>query len=436
MHREDIHDEQPRSRTKELWGRLKRESKPEQRNKISVSNEISRTLSPTVDDSSPSFRRVERRFPKTEERAGFEDAPERLFSADEPGNRIPLTPRRRGARHLLQKIFSNEGNVGSMKGMDFLTSPVTPCGGDDAFQTATVLSRDLETQNRSMLTIPEALRDIHQTSVWSGDLGSKYNGEVRRLLSGRANCAFADYNINTWSEDVLTLPHNAVRCELLDMHTMFDAMLKIGDRLNYGDIYRMTKWFDTFSGFLKAVCVHESKVLFPIILEAKETDPNVTNMIDLFQRQQSKIESERNNTDNAFKEISILVSSETTKSQTITEKLTKCIESATLLGSHLIEYYRSQELYLPGPLYDHHQECSLKSFLHSKLVHDMMHSETSKINTVALIRWIQRKEDLQRFLQVYAPSILKSQYMRWQKKFQLRHRKIVEDMVAKRRATG
>ena len=305
-------------------------------------------------------------------------------------------------------------------------SPVNQ-GNDENVSSPTSDNSSLKTNETAPFS--DTVKKAHLAPVWTTN--SPYRQELCRLMTGTANCRYADYNINTWAEDILSLPHNAVRCELMDMYSMFDAVVRLEEKLTFGDAYKMTKWMRLFVGFLKALFSHEIESFFPAVLETKNSNPSIEETTCHFLVQQKRIEGEVTATMELFNELSSMVCKESSTSGEVAEMMTGAIRAATKLGSHLIECYGSQELYIPAALYKHYPNGSLKAQLHSKLVHDLMKSEAAKINTITLTRWMRTKEELKEFLKNYAPPSLRPQYARWQKKFHYRHRKIVEDLVAK-----
>lgn len=241
---------------------------------------------------------------------------------------------------------------------------------------------------------------------------------------------------NSWSRDLLTLGHNAVRNELSDMFVMYRSMADIGEYLTHGDVKASTLWFRAFYKFTtQNVLSWQKEEMFPQICSAVTLDKKE-------ERQMLSLDSQR---DQAMELLQILYAkqarlsaelSRDAKQESVRLKFVEIVCDVVHLAFKLIEYFKATETFLLPLLDSSGLVKQDRDEFFKKMSLRIQEVGTEQIDIPMLITWMPRSR-LRQWLTACAVDhrnkpIPLWMYNDWQTNhYHERHRKLVEDLVAK-----
>mmetsp|Transcript_10157 Transcript_10157/g.18295 ORF Transcript_10157/g.18295 Transcript_10157/m.18295 type:complete len:489 (-) Transcript_10157:1176-2642(-) len=249
----------------------------------------------------------------------------------------------------------------------------------------------------------------------------------------------------SWSLDPLSLPHNAIRRELMDMYTI---MLSIRTR-NYEvspiEVHEFSQWFAVFrTFFLEYTQVVEEKVLFPFVSSFDCTRADVNSdhetaalnwkHIDALK---STVLGHLSDIWNFFAEIleSLRVSrlwlDQKLVPQTIRKGLRSLLVKLEAWVPLVVQYFVLQETSI-APILEASADSKSCKRIVQEVVESFVKSSAMTQNVIILCHWISDEDQLRKWLDEFITTSRSMQFAVWRSRFEKKHRGVVHRFHEKR----
>lgn len=277
-----------------------------------------------------------------------------------------------------------------------------------------------------------------EANLWGegGNEGSSFSTFVNFLSESPSLCLSRYGEQNSCYLDIFTLGHNAVRNELSDMFVMYRSMADIGGSLTHGNVKASTLWFRAFYKFtMRNVLSWHKEQVFPLVHLTGQLDKEEEGKMELLQKHREKVE----NVLRTLYEKQAHLSSELSrdaKRELVRRQFVDVVCGAVDLAFKLTDYFRAVEIHIVPILDARGLFKEDRDTLFKKLCLLIQEAGTEQIDIPMLITWMPRAE-LREWLMTCAVdhrnrTIPLWIYNSWQTDhYHERHRKLVEDIVAK-----
>lgn len=277
-----------------------------------------------------------------------------------------------------------------------------------------------------------------EANVWGdgGDEGALFSTFVDFLSESPSLCLSRYGEQNSWCLDIFTLGHNAVRNELSDMFVLYRSMADIGASLTHGNVKASTLWFRAFYKFtiLNVLSWHKEH-LFPWVHLAAQLDKDEEGKMASMYKHRDKVEDLLR----ALYERQARLSSQLSRDanlELVRVQFVDVVCGAVDLAFKITDYFTAVETQIVPILDVNGLNKQDRDALFMKLCLLIQEAGTEQIDIPMLIMWMPRAV-LREWLTTCAVDhrnrpIPLWMYNSWQTDhYHERHRKLVEDIVAK-----
>eukprot|EP00189_Rhodosorus_marinus_P004486 CAMPEP_0113957822 /NCGR_PEP_ID=MMETSP0011_2-20120614/2993_1 /TAXON_ID=101924 /ORGANISM="Rhodosorus marinus" /LENGTH=302 /DNA_ID=CAMNT_0000968447 /DNA_START=140 /DNA_END=1045 /DNA_ORIENTATION=- /assembly_acc=CAM_ASM_000156 len=238
---------------------------------------------------------------------------------------------------------SSEGNALGVGG-DRRTSSDLRSSWDDDMESDMSSGEMTQLEKRVQTTEQSLSRKVDE-SVWEGR-GPK------RIRTWTTSAAFFSqpvllnqFNltplVNQWYKDIIVIPHNAIKMELMDMYKMLRSFELFRRKIASADVARFFIWFELAEKFIVTFLdLDEELIMKPV--DGVTTLPNILN-------KESRAEEKQ-----AIRDTFAVINTYRVEAAVIKEddsSFDHFLQSCRILGSRLVNYLSMKEKYIPQQIF-------------------------------------------------------------------------------------
>uniref|UniRef100_A0A7S1XGN0 Hemerythrin-like domain-containing protein n=2 Tax=Compsopogon caeruleus TaxID=31354 RepID=A0A7S1XGN0_9RHOD len=224
-----------------------------------------------------------------------------------------------------------------------------------------------------------------------------------------------------WAQEVFSLPHNAIRRELIDLYTILGAVYKRNARTAREEDEKFSHWWSVFSAFVEEYFDIEARILLPLIGPAEEDPVHKQDIaVLMYQMEDARIKlvKKLREVNEVVEKLFVLPMKD------VFPLLCKALDHFVPM---LLDYFIEEEDVLPSYILGFHS-LVMKDVILQKMADFVLVGREPQLFIVMLSAWMDDKEQLSNWkkkaLRGYNRFI---NFQRWESKYLRTHKKIVED---------
>lgn len=282
--------------------------------------------------------------------------------------------------------------------------------------------KDLDS-NKHILVWGKTLKEMEQSALF----GSAHKE--------RPSTRLAPFGVSkSCGLDILTIVHNAVRTELNDMYSMYEAMTTLGTKLNHRDVEKSTLWFkDMFKFLVNNLLQWHWEVLLPWISSRIKVNQGDEEHLRTLCRRRGSIELMANETATSQESLynELLTGANRDK---VRSKLINVAVAVNDLGFRLTQYMSYAEVVITPIFGKANIAVKERNDMFRRLLFWIQDTGNVELDIPLLLRWMPH-EEIEEWLnehgfQRWEHAISVDTYVKWaHEQFYQSHHKIVEDLV-------
>ncbi|GAB0491582.1 hypothetical protein MMPV_002836 [Pyropia vietnamensis] len=332
-------------------------------------------------------------------------------------------------------------------------------------------------------------RDLSVEPVWVGPDGpAAYAAFHATSLRAPVLCPAEFGNRAKWAVDIFSLPHNAIRRELMDLFKMMADAALLGTSLTAAHVREVAAWWKVFHDFFLDIRGLEGGVILPWVGAARSSAPDLGYFLEALAEQRELIENLRADAHAAFRRLYMALdpageapnnggwvsaslsavtspsaggspaaallspsagesSSSPMQDGTETPEVADTVTtsppppSADGAGVHppppppphpvnfaskLVEYFGAQERFLSPVVHRHYADPKERRRLTAKMVDGLLNGRLPRDGVVLLVAWIDDVPTLNALLARHLHGAARLAYPKWLARFEDGHRAHVE----------
>ena len=279
---------------------------------------------------------------------------------------------------------------------------------------------------------------VKNTPVWGKTLLElEQSTKLSLAHKDRPTIRMAPYGMpKTETLDILSISHNAVRKELKDMYTMYDAMANLGMKLLYTDVATSTLWFkDMFKFVVNNVLQWHWEVFLPWVTRRVNVNSAEREHLITLCRRRGSIELMANETamlqESLFQELLL-----GKHGDRIRTKILDVFVAVNDLAMRLTQYMSFAEAVVNRVLSRAHFHKRDRSEIFRRLLFWIQDSGNVEMDVPMLLRWMSHEQTEEWLMghgfQNWEHAISMDLYVKWtHETFYPLHYKTVEEMVGR-----
>lgn len=236
---------------------------------------------------------------------------------------------------------------------------------------------------------------------------------------------FAKYGApNSWSLDIFTLPHNAIRAECIDLYNILESIHARSQQVCVIELEEFYLWWAAFEIFIIEYFDFEADILYPYVFPI-ETPPDpdlpepelitqkryADNLIknSLFSRKETLLDSIRQ-LNGTF---------ELRRHVDTSDVFHTILEEVNDFVPKLLQYFHTQERHLP-PMVARLRSPSSKDTLSRKYVQYVRRGESPHMNLILLSRWMDA-DTRDKWIRINVRGYWRLMHRRWERRSHREH---------------
>lgn len=226
-----------------------------------------------------------------------------------------------------------------------------------------------------------------------------------------------------WKTDVFRLGHNAVRVELADAFSIFEAARDMDYALSPELVRSLETWWKDFDQYISLYLDVEDTILFPWIAEADRMSSGILQEVTALRRSKETILNRKRRLLETFTSLS------QRSSTSLAVILPKMHESFHRFATELVEFMETMETKLV-PIVDANFQEDDKFLMDITYVRRFYVENGRTDNLIFLTRWMDENGMVAYWLDTNLPKSVKNQYMTWKEAYLSDHGAAVEEFRA------